>query len=124
MSPPKSAFRDVPYPPPPPHVEQLPGRPSEAAVWVDGSWEWSGTRWRWQDGGWYERPGRDVYYSEWALARHGGTRLLYAGAAWRDAKGDAIPEPRKLASASAIGVPPGIPTASDAGESGEPDANP
>jgi hypothetical protein len=124
---PEAAFHDVPYPPPPPHAERVPERPSEPAVWVDGSWEWSGTRWRWVDGGWFERPPDGVFRSEWALTRDCGTRLSYATAAWRDAHGNAVPGPRRLASAATteLATDGGPSEATDAGiasEGGELDA--
>jgi hypothetical protein len=107
---PADAFVDVPAPPPPPHVERVPPRPDEA-VWVDGSWQRAGARWRWHAGGWFERPPRGVVFTDWALVRD-GTRLLFAAAAWRDAHGAPVVAPKLLAEAQmADGA-----TAPDAGE--------
>ena len=66
-APPRSAFVDVPYPPPPAQVERVPNRPRSDAVWVDGSWEWSGRLWRWKDGGWFAPPAPGVKYAPWAM---------------------------------------------------------
>jgi hypothetical protein len=96
----EASFVEVPSPPPPANVEQVPPRPREAAVWTDGSWEWTGTRWRWKDGGWFARPPRGVVYSPWTTKRPGGVRLVFAAATWRDAHGVEVEGPRLLASAS------------------------
>ena len=99
-SPPLASFSDVPFPPPPGRLERVPDRPKERSVWVDGSWEWTGSRWRWKDGGWFAAPPPGVVYTQWETMRPDGTRLLFASADWRDRDGKEVPEPRLLASAS------------------------
>jgi len=117
--PPPSAYAEVPYPPPPAQVERVPERPQRRAVWVDGSWLWSGTRWRWRDGGWFEPPPAGVVYADWEIRRPSGTSLRFAGASWRDRSGTEVSPPRLLASATM--APP-----SDAGAAsdGAADASP
>jgi hypothetical protein len=97
--PPPGAYAEVPYPPPPAQVERVPERP-ERAVWVDGSWLWTGTRWRWRDGGWFEPPPQGVVYADWEIRRPSGTSLRFAGAAWRDRSGAEVSPPRLVASAT------------------------
>jgi hypothetical protein len=70
-------------------------------VWVDGSWEWSGTRWRWVDGGWFQPPAEGIFRSEWAISRDCATRLSYATATWRDARGNEVAGPQRIVSAAA-----------------------
>jgi hypothetical protein len=103
-SPKEDSFIEVPFPPPPARLERVPDRPPGRAVWVDGSWEWTGTRWRWKEGGWFEAPPPGVVYSDWRTARPGGKRLLFADATWRDRSGAEVPAPRLLVSAT-LSVP-------------------
>ncbi len=114
--PPSTAFIEIPFPPPPAQIELIPERPHGRSVWVDGSWEWTGMRWRWKDGGWFEPPPRGVVYSTWQTVRPSGTRLLFAHAAWRDRSGKKVPAPRLLASAT-------LSSEGDAGARGEGEAN-
>ena len=95
---PANAFIDVPFPPPPPRVEFVPPQPKSGASWIDGAWTREGTRWRWKRGGWYDVP-PGVFYSQWETLRPDGTRLLFAAPAWRDAKGNVVPDPPLLARA-------------------------
>jgi hypothetical protein len=97
---PSSAFIDVPSPPPPAKLELVPDHPHERAVWIDGAWEWTGTRWRWKDGGWFAAPAPGVVYSRWETRRPGGARLVFADATWRDPSGAEVQGPRLLASAT------------------------
>jgi hypothetical protein len=97
---PPSAFVEVPAPPPPAEVERVPEHPRVRAVWIDGSWEWTGTAWRWKVGGWFAAPRRGIAYADWATARPGGTRLLFADATWRDHSGAEVPGPPLLAAAT------------------------
>jgi hypothetical protein len=92
---PENAFIDVPFPPPPPRVEFVPPKPKSSATWVDGAWTREGTRWRWKRGGWFDVP-PGVFYSQWETKRPDGTRLLFAAPAWRDAKGNVVPDPPLL----------------------------
>jgi len=97
---PRTAFVEVPSPPPPAQLERISSRPAPGAVWVEGSWDWTGSRWRWKDGGWFERPMQGVVYTEWQTLRPEGTRLLFAPAMWRNSTGAEVPAPRLLVSAS------------------------
>lgn len=88
---------DVPVPPPPAHEEFIPPQPGEDAVWVDGQWFWDG-RWRWEHGAWVLPP-PGAAFSPWRTFRRTDGTLVFAGASWRDAHGNRIPNPRVLASA-------------------------
>ena len=52
----------VKFPAPPVRPECLPPQPSEACVWVDGSWRWTLRRWGWLAGAWVVPPA-DCYYA-------------------------------------------------------------
>ncbi|HZU84236.1 MAG TPA: YXWGXW repeat-containing protein [Polyangiaceae bacterium] len=95
---PPNAFVEVPYPPPPARVEQLPGRPDPRAVWTDGQWTWDGTRWAWTPGGWVIAPAAGQF-ARWALRLTPDGRLQFAPASWRDAAGRELPPARVVASA-------------------------
>jgi hypothetical protein len=69
----------VPYPPPPAKVEELPQRPSERCVWVDGYWDFS-ERWEWQPGEWVV-PQQNCRLAPMDLRRQAG-QLLYARPRW------------------------------------------
>lgn len=72
----------VPYPPPPARPEILPpvNVPGEGAVWVDGEWEWRGTRWVWQEGRWEIPPGS--YYARPVTIRLADGRLAWFRGSW------------------------------------------
>ncbi len=96
---PESAFVEVPYPPPPAHVEIVVPRPAGSqVVWLDGQWTWDGANWAWEDGGWAVPPagGR---YAVWALHLEKDGRLEFAPASWRDGAGNELPPARVLATA-------------------------
>ncbi len=95
----------------------MPPRPDHA-VWVDGSWAWTGTAYRWRDGGWYAPPPAGVVFTNWAIDRPGATRLTFAPAAWRDRAGKTVDGPPMLASA-AIGPGAREREAADAGATSE-----
>lgn len=69
----------VPYPPPPAKVEELPQRPSGRCVWVDGYWDFS-ERWEWQPGEWVV-PQPHCRLAPMELRRQAG-QLLYARPRW------------------------------------------
>jgi hypothetical protein len=93
---PENAFVEVPYPPPPAHVEILPERPAGSpVVWVDGQWAWDGANWAWDDGGWV-RPPNDGRYAAWALRLEADGRLEFAPASWRDKAGKELPPAQVL----------------------------
>jgi WXXGXW repeat (2 copies) len=51
--PPKATPVNVDYPPPPAKIEEIPlsEHPgSNACLWRDGYWDWTGRRWEWQGG--------------------------------------------------------------------------
>ena len=52
-------YRNLPSPPPPRMVAR-PGM-RHGQVWVDGHWEWRGTRYRWIDGYWTKASVRSVF---------------------------------------------------------------
>jgi len=52
----------VPYPPPPARVELIPPAPSDTAVWVDGTWRWTGRDYIWIAGRWQE-PIEEAHYA-------------------------------------------------------------
>lgn len=96
---PRSAYHEVPYPPPAALVEVIPRQPQSDAVWVDGSWVWRVRQWAWERGGWL-RPPVGARYSRWnAVYAMDGT-LLYAPSAWWTSSGARIPDPALLAPAN------------------------
>lgn len=80
---------EVPYPPPPGHVETVPPQPTQAEVWVDGQWDWTGDDYRWLDGGWVVPPA-NARFSPWTTLRKKDGRLYFAPAAWRDERGRVV----------------------------------
>lgn len=72
----------VPYPPPPARPEIVPpvNVPGEGAVWVDGEWDWRGTRWVWQEGRWEIPPGS--YYARPVMIRLADGRLAWFRGSW------------------------------------------
>jgi hypothetical protein len=96
----ESAFVEVSAPPPPARVEVVPPAPSTArASWVDGAWEWEGSRWRWSDGGWFTVPA-GVRYADWVARRRPDGTLLYANPQWVDVRGAPVEAPPRLAPVS------------------------
>lgn len=124
---PTSALVEVPYPPPPARVETVPEPPKDDAVWVDGEWVWQGGRWAWRAGRWVVVP-PGVAFAPWTTVRASNGVLYAAEGVFRDAKGNAIPEPAPLASGRPRGgavvdpegdtvpaTPPAAPTTPDSG---------
>src|SRR5690606_722482 len=73
-------YRNLP-PPPPPRVVDRPGA-RRGHVWVDGHWEWRGSRYRWVDGYWLKmRPGHSYRQPHW-VQRGGEWRFERGG--WED----------------------------------------
>ncbi len=99
---PTSALVEVPYPPPPARAEVMPPPPREDAVWIDGEWVWQGGRWSWRAGRWVVVP-PGVAFAPWTTVRASNGTLYAAEGAFRDAKGNAVPEPPPLASGRARG---------------------
>lgn len=76
---PQLAYRDLP-PPPPPRSAHRPGV-RKGQVWVDGHWEWRGTRYRWVDGYWLQaRRGYAYQQPQW-VQRNG--QWTYVRGDWR-----------------------------------------
>jgi len=80
---------EVPFPPPPVHVEIIPPKPKGDVVWVDGRWDWDGDAWRWFKGGWAEVP-TGAHYTPWKTRRDASGRLMFSRAGWRDKAGHLI----------------------------------
>lgn len=98
---PSSALAEVPYPPPPAHVESIPARPTdESAVWIDGEWAWRGSKWSWKPGRWLVPP-PNATFSPWTTVHGEDGTCYFAAGAWRDAQGGTVTEPQALAVAGA-----------------------
>lgn len=89
---PTIALQPVPYLPPAAQVEDVPVRPSEEAVWIDGEWIWQTRRWTWRRGRWV-LPIPGARYAPWTSARDENGNLYVAAGAWRDARGGLVAEP-------------------------------
>lgn len=76
----------VPYPHPAAKPEIIPpvDVAGENAVWVDGEWEWKGTRWVWQPGRW-ETPYPGSYYARPVVVRMRDGRLAWYRGEWHSA---------------------------------------
>jgi hypothetical protein len=88
-------FVDVPYPPPAAHVEIVPPKPREGAVWVDGEWTWQGRQWAWELGGWVMPP-PNAYFSPWIVFRQKDGKLVFAPGSWHREDGQPLPKPVPL----------------------------
>jgi hypothetical protein len=98
----KSDYIEVPYPPPPGHVEMIPSSPRQGAVWVDGQWNFEGGRWAWQPGGWVIPPA-GAYFAPWTTVRLANGKLLFLPASWYGSDNRPLPPPAVLASAGQAG---------------------
>lgn len=92
---PTSALTQVPYPPPPPLVENIPDVRTQGAVWVDGEWRYARKQWRWHNGYW-TLPIPSIAFSPAVEVRGADGTLWYAPGTWRDEKGEAIDDPEAL----------------------------
>jgi hypothetical protein len=98
---PEESFDEIDAPPPPARVEVIPARPKNPyAVWIDGEWDFTGTRWAWQFGRWVALP-PGATYAKWETKRRADGALLYASGAFRDQKGREIAPPTPLSVARA-----------------------
>jgi len=86
---PPDAMVEVPYPPPPAHVETTPPRTKVGDVWIDGQWEWDGKMWKWLAGAWMTPPA-NAYFTRWTAARRADGRLFFARATWRARDGRSL----------------------------------
>lgn len=78
---PKSAFVEVPYPPPAALVESVPLSPSSPLVWLDGYWTWQGEYYTWVRGGWVFVSVGEAF-APWQSSYTRDGRLLFAPGAW------------------------------------------
>ena len=76
-------YRNLP-PPPPPRVAERPGM-RRGHVWVEGHWEWRGTRYRWVDGYWTKARRGYVYRQPHWVQRDGDWRFERGG--WYQGRG-------------------------------------
>ncbi|MBX3261990.1 MAG: YXWGXW repeat-containing protein [Labilithrix sp.] len=107
----------VPFSPRTPPVEFVPPSPAKGAVWVDGSWEWSGNRYVWRFGSWVVPP-PGVRLARWVIVRRRADgQLFFAPSSWKDASGATVTDrsfigalgPRARAR-SRLGAPPPVDT--------------
>lgn len=89
---PTSALSPVPYPPPPARVENVPEKPADGMVWIDGEWMWQTARWAWREGRWVQPP-PNARYAPWTVVRDRVGTLYAASGAWRDISGKEVEEP-------------------------------
>mgnify|MGYP006374120803 FL=1 len=76
-------YRNLP-PPPPPRMVARPGM-RHGQVWVDGHWEWRGTRYRWIDGYWTKARAGYMYRQPNWVQRDGDWRFEPGG--WDQRRG-------------------------------------
>jgi hypothetical protein len=69
----------VPYPPPPAKPEVVPPQPSEDAVWVDGTWRWTGRNYAWESGRWLVPQPGDYHAPAMTVRRRNGELMYFAG---------------------------------------------
>jgi len=82
--------------PRPPQVEIIPPAPSKEAVWVDGTWEWTGERYGWKSGAWVVPP-PNAKYARWVCVRRSEDgQLFFAPSTWKDASRKIVADPRDL----------------------------
>lgn len=73
----------VPYPPGPAQVELVGEQPEPGAVWVDGSWAWTGQAYVWQAGSW-QTPAPGASYARPELVRRANGELVYFPGRWHE----------------------------------------
>ncbi len=87
---PRSAFEEVPYPPPAALPEVVPDRPKGCeCVWVEGSWRFRNKSFAWRKGGWFIPP-EGVQYARAEVFFASDGRVMYAPGTWYDAEGLAV----------------------------------
>lgn len=92
---PTSALVEVPYPPPPAHIESIPKQPDGRVVWLDGEWVWKARAWAWKPGRWVAPP-NDAKFAPWTAVRDQTGVLYVATGVWRDRSGAALEDPKPL----------------------------
>ncbi|HWA74055.1 MAG TPA: hypothetical protein VG937_17050 [Polyangiaceae bacterium] len=91
---PKSAYSEVPYPPPAALAETVTPRPSQSgAVWVEGGWEFRGKTYSWQRGGW-TLPPANARFARSDVSYPLDGRVLFAPGTWYDDKGNILDQVR------------------------------
>ncbi|HUS28489.1 MAG TPA: hypothetical protein VMZ53_08270 [Kofleriaceae bacterium] len=70
----------APIAPPPLQVEAPPAAPVQAAVWVNGFWQWDGAKWLWVAGSWQLRPSATVSWRAATWKQRGTVHVLVPGA--------------------------------------------
>lgn len=100
---PTSALLEVPYPPPPARVENIPREPKGDVVWIDGEWTWQSRRWAWKPGRWVVPPA-GARFAPWTTVRDRLGTLYFAGGTWRDKNGAEVAEPPPAAAAGPFPV--------------------
>jgi hypothetical protein len=86
---------EVPYAPPPARAEAVPEVSEAGAVWVDGEWVLSGTRWRWTRGRWVV-PDAGTQFAPWRVVRSRDGRLFLFPGIWKDRDGNTVASPRAI----------------------------
>ena len=89
---PKSAFVEVPYPPPAALVEAVFLSPDSPLVWLDGYWTWQGQYYTWVRGGWVFVSAGEAFAPWQSICTRNG-RLMFAPSAWYAAAGVRIHPP-------------------------------
>ena len=89
---PKSAFVEVPYPPPAALIEAVPPSPSSSLVWLDGFWTWQGQYYTWIRGGWvFVSVGES--FAPWQSFYTSEGLLMFAPGTWYAADGARVRPP-------------------------------
>jgi hypothetical protein len=100
---PRDSYIEVPYPPPAALAETVPDRPEiPNLVWLDGDWTFRGKAYAWRRGGWFIAPA-GARYAPSKISYLNDGRLLFAPAAWYDARYQILP---RMRAASPAQTPP------------------
>jgi len=77
----------VPYPPPAAEVELVGPAPDDGAIWIDGSWQWTGQGYAWTAGGW-QPPAPGAAYAPPSWVRRDDGELVYFPPSWHGSAPD------------------------------------
>jgi hypothetical protein len=69
----------APAAPPAPQAETPPAAPVQAAVWINGFWQWDGGNWVWVPGSWQLRPSATVTWRATTWQPRGTVHILIPG---------------------------------------------
>lgn len=69
----------APAAPPAPQAETPPAAPVQAAVWINGFWQWDGGNWVWVPGSWQLRPSATVTWRATTWQPRGAVHILIPG---------------------------------------------